>query len=190
MNNFFNITYPKFIEKYGKDWEDFKTILNEWVDHFFSKAWDLYKYNNINTLSERALEQVLKALKIEFNVNDTFLTKKIKLRFFVSQYKRKGLSEIYLDLQEQIVGIRGTIVSGQSLGVWRWGYSRWHGSSIDASDMRWSQAGSQFEIYINCKTLDNTKLDQIVSLYRQKSVNPAFYRIYLVDDVYAILRTI
>jgi len=190
MNKFFNVKYPEFLEKYGKDWDSFKTILNEAVDHYFKKAWDIYYFNNVNTISERAIEQVLRLLKIEFNSADTYLTKKIKLRFFVSQYKKKGLAEIYLDLQEKVVGTRGFITSGQSLGVWRWGYSKWHGSAIDATDMRWSLAGSQFEIYINCQTADSTLLDQIVALYRQKSVNPAFYRIYLVDDSFVILRTI
>jgi len=190
MNKFFNIKYPEFIDKYGKDWDQFKAILNEFVDFYFQKVWSLYYFNNVNTLNERAIEWVLKALKIEFTNEDTLKTKKIKLRFFVSQYRKKGLAEIYLNLQEAVVGIRGSIVSGQSLGVWRWGFSRWHGPIIQASDIRWSLAGSQFEIYINCKTTDDSLLDEIMILYRQSSILPAFYKVYLVDDNYSILRTV
>ncbi len=161
------------------------------MDFYFRKVWELYYYNNINTISERAIEQILKLLKIQFSATDNLTTKKIKLRYFVGQYRKKGLADIYLDLQEAVVGTRGFIVSGQSLGVWRWGFSRWHGpSGIQAADIRWSLAGSQFEIYINCMTLDDDLLDQIVSLYRADSVIPAFYQIYLVDDNYVILRTI
>ncbi|TGN20818.1 hypothetical protein [Leptospira idonii] len=190
MNHFFNIKFPEFIEKYGKDWTQFQTILNEYVDFYFKKVWELYQFNNVNTINEKAIDWILKALKIEYTGNDNLKTKKIKLRYFISQYRKKGLAEIYLNLQEAVVGERGSIVSGQSLGVWRWGFSRWHGSTIQASDIRWSLAGSQFEIYINCKTTENSLLDEIVLLYRQSSILPAFYKIYLVDDSYNILRTV
>ena len=193
MNNFYNIKYPEFMIKYGKDWDSFKTILNETVDHYFAKAWALYNYRNINTTQQRALEWMLILRKILFDGSDTFLTKKVKLRTFVSQYRKKGLAEIYLDIQERVVGTRGFIVSGRSLGVWRWGYSRWRNPAIPgrkATDIRWSLTGSQFEIYINCMTTDDEQLDQITKLYRQDSVKPAFYQIYLVDDNYSILRII
>ncbi len=190
MNNTFNYKHPEFQSKYGKDWDAFLTIINDAYDYFISKIWGLYRYRDVNTTPENALEVFLKARGISYDSSDTFLTKKIKFRKYLTKYRDKGLDLLYLDIQEGIVGTRGNITSGQSLGVWRWGYSRWHDATIQKDDMRWALAGSQFEIYIDCLTTDATQLDQITFLYRDKSLLPAFYQIYLVDSNYTILRTI
>jgi hypothetical protein len=190
MNNYINFKLPEWQEKYGQDWTSFKTIIDEYIDHYVSKITGLFRYNDINTIPERGLEWILTLLQIPFNSTDTFVSKKTKMRYFVGQYRRKGLADVYLDIQENIVGVRGTITSGLELGVWRWGISRWHDGTRKKSDIRWSLAGSQFEIYIFCETTDSDKLDAIELLYRQSSIKPAFYAVYLVDEEYNILRTI
>lgn len=189
-NDFFNIKIPNFQEKYGEDWAQWKSIVEEFNDYLFQKTWELYFLNDLNRISERALEFLLDSLRVHYDANDTLLTKKLKLRTYVSQYENKALSQVYLDIQEAIVGTRGVIYSGYEVGVWRWGVSRWKGSGTSGTNIRWAVNGAQFEIYINVKTSDSTLLDQIQAMYRRPSLKPAFYKIYLVDDNFVTLRTV
>lgn len=193
MNNFYNINLPEFQTKYGRDWSSFKTITDDFNDYLFLKTWQLYLLGNVSTMPVEGLELILTRLGIGFDSSDTVSTKRTKLRYFVGQQKNKGLGVIYLDLAENVVGTRGAIYPGTIFGVWRWGKSRWRATSggVSGDFIRWkSSAGAQFEMYIDVKTTDSDLLDQIVLLYSQKGVRPAFYRIYLIDEDYNILRTI
>ncbi len=192
-NNFVNFELPRFQDKYGTDWDDYVSIRQEFLDHIALKIWQIYHLNNVGTMGEKAMEFLLQSLRIEFDSTDTFLTKKIKLRTFVSRYQRKSLEDVYLDIQEEIVGTRGTIYSGHSVGVWRHEYSRRFGAETpvqQAEHIRHSSSGSQFETYIDVQTSDATKLDQITALYRIPSIRPAFYQIYLVNGNFTVLRTV
>jgi sugar lactone lactonase YvrE len=124
-NKFFNFTIPSFNQKYGSDWTDFNTITEDNFDYIFRKTWELYYYNDVNTLSNNGAEAILTLLKIPFDETDTLQTKKLKIRKFVVIGKEKSLEDQYLDIQEEIVGTRGIIHTGLDAGGWRWGNNTW-----------------------------------------------------------------
>lgn len=193
MNHFYNITLPEFQEKYGKDWASYKSIREDYNDYIYLKTWQLYLLANVSTMPVKAIEICLTQLGIRFDSSDTLITKRTKLRYFVRQQMNKGLGTIYLDLAESVVGIRGAIYPGTIFGVWLWGSSRWRSTTggIAVNYIRWKSAsGSQFEMYIDVKTTDSAKLDAIEILYRQRDVFPAFYKIFLIDSSFVILRTL
>lgn len=214
-NNFFNFTLPEFQKKYGSDWTSFKTIIDSEIDTLFQKTWSLYEINDINKMSARVVQYWLDLYKIPYDDTDSVLTKKLRLRSFVAKQRNKAMEDIYLDIGESVVGLRGELFAGTDVGVWRWGHNRWAGD-IDvelmkwdtvagrwsawrwystrtarlATYLRWSQDNPQFVVYFYVKTLDSDKLDQIVSILRDKNLKPAFYKIYLCDESFNILRTI
>jgi hypothetical protein len=215
MNNFFNFDIPEFQKKYGQDWDAFKTIMGSEFDILFQKTWELYDLNNISKMDARIVQFWLDLYKIPYGESDTVQTKKLRLRFFIEKQKNKAMEAIFLDLGEQITGIRGALYCGSDIGVWRWGFSRWAANrpiklmrwntTPDrwttwrwsgmrtgrlATFLRWSQALPQFIIYFDVKTTDPTMLDQIQSLLQDKNVKPAFYKIYLCDSLFNILRTV
>jgi hypothetical protein len=189
MNNFFNFKIPDF--KYGIDWDDFETIVEDNVDNLFESIWQLYWLNDPDYMSLQAVEKALKALKISFYTTDTLQLKKLRLRKFLTTFSNKASSDIYLDYAESIVGIRGVIYTGYTMGVWRWGISRRSDvSSIIPESIRWTSSLTKFNIYIDVKTTDSDLLDVIVELYRLPYLYPAFYKIYLIDSNFTILRTV
>lgn len=190
-NEYFNIEIPEFNQKYGTDWTSFETITDDNVDYLIGKTIDLYKLIDITRMSSKVVELWLNTLKIYYDDTDTLATKKLKLRYYNSQYSNKSLDEIYLDLAEGIVGTRGDIYSGFDLGAFIWDSSAWYdGSGYEDTDIRWTSLGSQFEIYIDVKTVVSAELDQIELLYSQPSMKPAFYLVYLIDSSFNILRTV
>lgn len=190
MNNFFNILLPRFQEKYGADWTLFKSLMDEYCDTIFQKTWAIYHLANIDTIGSQAADKLMDLLKIKNDKLYSLGTKRTLLRNFSARYKRKALEDMYLDPQESIVGIRGKISSGMEVGVWRWGISRWSGGTISSDTIRWTQSGAQFEIYFDVKTTDSGLLDELVEVFRDPAYLPAFYRIYLVDSSFNILRTV
>ena len=189
-NNYFNFTLPFFSTQYGTDWEDFSTIINDNVDNIMKKTYQLYWLNDINSFTTRVSELVLDSLGIEYSSTDTLLTKKIKIRTFVTKYANKGLADTYLDIGEDIVGTSGTIYTSLSTLNWLWGTSRW-GSTGDTNNdsIKWCNQ-PRFYIYIDVDTTDNDELDQIQLIMEQDSLLPAFYRIFLIDSSFTILRII
>lgn len=191
MNNFFNFTIPYFNSQFGEDWDDFNSITEENVDYVVDKTWQLYWLKRIDTLPIIALDYAIKLRGIEVDADDTIALKKFKLRKFNTTFKDKGASSFYLDYQEAIVGTRGTVYDGLSLGSSVWGRSIWPSSSIE-SDTEWVWVGSSslFNIFIDVKTTDSDLLDDIVAVYRQRSMLPAFYKIFLIDSSFTILRSV
>ena len=181
-NNYFNFKIPSFNEEYGEDWEDFKTIVDDNVDHIISKTIDLYKLRDPSRMPIIALEKALQLRGIDFDSSDSVATKKYKLRKFNPTFRDKGLGDPYLDLAENITGTRGWIIwfnIGATWGVDAWGDGRWGGNSEN-----------KFIILFNVKTTNSDELDTIVSLLQSKTMLPAFYKIFLIDDDYNTLREV
>lgn len=181
--------------EYGSDWGPFESITENWIDYMIRKAWELYFLNNLDTMSNKAVAWELNFLKVEIDPLDTELTRRIKLRLLSSKYKSKGLAKLYLDIAEKIVGVRGEIISGITKGSWIWNESIWPYPPPNNDDKHlffvWQTVGAgQFDVLFNVKTTDESKLNLIVSLIRQKSFKPAFYRFLLIDDAGNILRRI
>lgn len=191
MNDTFNFQIPLFNEKYGEDWADFKMITDDAVDYLFEKTWQLYWLVDPNYMTVRVAERVLQALGLEYSSTDTLYSKKYQIRKFLTSFADKSLADVYLDIAEGIVGVRGVIYSGLTFGVWKWATSRW--TSVGATfpvGIKWGSASSKFNIYIDVKTLVAAELDAIVTEYRRGYILPAFYQIYLIDTAGNILRTV
>jgi len=190
-NNFFTFTRPYYTQKYGEDWADFDTIVDDTTDYTFEKVWQLYWLNDPNYFTTRICEIVLESLGIQYELTDTLKSKKLAIRKFLTQFKNKGISEVYLDIQESIVGTRGDVYTGLDAGVTRWNASRWGVTgNVGTWARKWSTSTTPFYIYIDCKTVDNGELDQIMYEFRKSHLLPAFYQIYLTDSSLTILRTV
>lgn len=190
MNNYFNFKIPDFCEKYGSDWDDFKSIINFNVDYLINKTIQLYWLLDPNYFNVRVVEKVLESLDLQYNKKDSLSLKKYYVRKFVSTFKLKGLKATYLNIQENIVGVRGELYFGNSIGSMRWGYSRWENGDDEPTDWKWTIFESTFSVYIDCKTLNDDLLDLLVDSYKQGWLLPAFYRIYLIDSNFNILRKV
>lgn len=190
MNKYFNFNLPKFNEDYGEDWADFLSIIDNEVDTMINKTVRLRWLADPNFFTHRVAEVLLKLLNIEYIGYATLSLKKFYIRKFVTSFKDKGMKDTYLNVQESIVGVRGEIFFG-STGNMRWDYSRWmlEGTPV-ATDWTWGVFESTFSVYINVKTVDSDLLDLLVEAYRQPYILPAFYKIYLVDNNFQILRTV
>ena len=192
MNNFFNFQAPYFNQQFGSDWDDFNDITEENVDYIMNKTWQLYWLRRIDTMPVMALEQALRLRAIEVEAADSIALKKYKLRKFNTSFKEKGTADFYLDYQEEIVGTRGVIYSGLYFGASIWGSSSWaiSGGTPSGTELVWATTYSPFHIYIDVKTADSALLDELVAVYSQTFLRPAFYQIYLVDSTFTILRSI
>lgn len=186
-----NFKLPVYCEKYGTDWTNFLSIVEEnGYDHTIKKIWELYWLVQIDKMSEKIVQIYIDLLKIPYASTDDLKTKKLRLRTFVSKQADKALEDIYLDIGEGIVGIRGNLYLEDNL-VWRWDSGRWYGGTDRLQQfLRWPSSNPKFVVYFDCKTLDSTELDQIQELLRDDNILPAFYKMYLVDDNFNILRTI
>ena len=191
MNKFYNIRYPEFINKYGEDWSGFKSIVDRAVDIIIEAIFQIRNEHNINTMSERVVDIHMRVRGITIDSSDTLLDKKIKLRTFVSKHQKKGLDVIYLDIAEEIVGTRGVIYLESAVGGRIWGQSVWPDPlSAQPNEMSWTSDGYLFRVYIDVKTLDNGELDNIKRLYLDPTVRPSYYKIFLIDSDFNILRTV
>ncbi len=189
-NNYFNFTLPTFMVQYGSDWIDFQTIVDDNVDNVMSKTYQLYWLNDPNNFTTRVSELVLDSLGISYSTTDTLLTKKIKIRTFLTKYANKGLADTYLEIGEDIVGTTGTIYTSLEDLNWLWGNSRWGSTgSTFLNSIKWNNQ-PRFFIYIDVNTTDNDELDQIQLLMQEDSMLPAFYKIFLIDSSFNILRSI
>ena len=191
MNNWYEFKLPYFNEQFGVDWDTFMTITDDNVDYIMNKTWQLYWLRDIGALSGLALDMAINLRKIAVTSDESTLLKRTKLRKFNTIFKSKGMPDTYLDYQEVIVGTRGEIIVASSLNGFIWDGSSWATpGNILTEDRVWSNSTTLFAIYIDVKTLDNDLLDEIVSVYSQDYLKPAFYTIYLVDSSLNILRTI
>ncbi len=192
MNNHFNFEIPYFNREYGSDWDSFNDIVEDNVDYLMRKTWQLFWLTDINTMPLRIVEIYLGILNISYSATDTLQEKKIKLRYFMSQYANKGMADIYLDIAEIITGQRGIICTGYDVGIWEWGVSTWSSGGTDHEDncIIWGGDQAAFEIYIDVKSTDDTELDMIKNLYLQPHLRPAFHKIFLIDPDFNILRVI
>ncbi len=196
-NNFYQFKIPYFNEKYGSDWDSFTTVINDNVDYVMNKTYQLYWLFDPNYYTTRVAEAVSDSLEIDYTEITTLAVKKYNIRKFLTKYANKGLADTYLDVQEAIVGTRGVIYTGYQYG-WkhhttstdnnnRWGSAT---SGTFGGAFKWTKASPQFYIYIDAKTTDSGLLDLLVEEYRQPSMLPAFYQIYIVDSSNNLLRTV
>lgn len=195
-NKFFNFSIPKFNQNYGSDWSGFTTIINDNVDNLFLKIWQIYHLIDIDRMSATVLEYWISLKGIISNDDDTVPIKKAKLRQWLTKHRDKGLAVIYEERCSSVTGLTPTIYNGADF-VWRWPDnaqtmgSRWQGSGDPELDyIRWPDDNPQFSILIDVKTLVAAELDEIVALLRERPVLPAFYKIYLIDSDFNILRTV
>jgi len=186
MNNFFNFTLPVFQEAYGSDWDSFKTITDDNTDYLLGKTWDFYKLNDPNFYTTRVVEIVLDSLGVSYSATETLAKKKQYVRKFLTDSKDKGSADIYLDVQEVIVGTRGVIYTSLEYGSWLWDESTW-GDTSEPENILWSGDDAPFYVFIDCKTTDADLLTQIVDAYNQDFLLPAFYKIIIVDSSFNIL---
>jgi hypothetical protein len=191
MNNYFNFKIPFFNYQFGSDWGSFNSIVDDNVDYLMQKTEDLYKIKDITMMPILATELSLNLRKIETNPEESIALKKLKLRKFSTNFKEKGTSKIYLDYAENIVGARGKLYNAYGLGGTRWGFSIWPNvGSPDPNDRVWATVTVAYQIYVDVKTTDPELLDAIVDVYRQSFLMPAFYKIFLVDSEFNILRSV
>lgn len=191
MNNWFNFKIPFFNEQFGQDWSDFLTIVESNTDNVMNKTFDLYKIHDVSMKPIRALELSLELRGIKTETTESVNIKRQKLRSYNKDFKSKGMKEVYLDYQEAVVGTRGEIYNGYIVGTFVWDMSNWAViGSEEPTDRIWSTEETKFLIYIDCKTTDSGLLDELVAIYRQAFLLPAFYQIYLVDSSLNILRTV
>jgi hypothetical protein len=185
-NNYFNFSIPQFNLDNGEDWDDFKDLIDDWVDHFIQKIMRLYWFRHPDKIPLIALEKSLRLRKINFNATDPVSLKRFKYRNFNPSFKGKAMSDMYLDIAEAITGIRGTIgysTDGLVWGEWAWAdgeSNEWGGINED----------SVYNIFFNVKTTDENELDLIYNALMDKTYRPAFYQLYLIDDDENILRVI
>jgi len=189
MNEFFNFKIPDYNLRYGLDWGNFKSIVGDNVDYVFKKIFECYHLKDLNKMPLSIIERFLKQYKIDFYPTDTTETKITKLRFYFQSQKRKTLQDFYLDLIENIVGVRGIIYSGEEIsGAFEWDTSAWYDDeAIDPDSITWGSESSKFLIFINVKTIDEELINQILSVLRAENILPAFYKIFLIDDAKTII---
>lgn len=183
MNNWFNFHIPYFYETYGSDWVSFRSIIDYEVDYLFNKIHTLYSLNDINKMSDTVITKWLVLMGIKYSVGESTTVKRIRLRTFISRYINKGLADVYLDVAEGITGIRGAIYSGISAGAWFWSTNKW-------GAQKWGTSVGMYNVYFDVKTTDSTELDEIVILLQDPTLLPAFYKMYLIDSAWNILRTV
>jgi hypothetical protein len=191
-NKYFNFTLPNFQDRYGIDWDDFKSIVNSETDTLISKILELYWLKSIDRAPVLAVEFSMLVRDLFVSPTDTLAQKKYKLRTFNTTFKNKGMEDFYLDLAEEIVGTRGVIYSGYDFPNWRWNFSRWLdvGGSIGGEEIAINSSTSIFYIFIDVKTTDADELDKIEETYEQDYVLPAFYKIILIDSNFQYLREV
>jgi len=183
MNNYFNFKIPDFQQKYGEDWNDFLSVVDDNVDNIINKTIQLYWLKDPSRMTLLALEASLDLRGITYTTNDSTATKKFKLRQFNPTFRDKGLADPYLDLAENITGVRGSL-SYYNL------YSVWDGSGVlwDGDSTRWDGDGEGiFVILFNIKTTDPDQINTILTLLKEKTMKPAFYYLILIDDDYNTL---
>lgn len=185
-NNYFNFYIPDFNLKYGEDWDDYKEIIDDWVDNFIAKIIQLYWFRCPDKIPLIALELSLRLRKIKFSATDPVNLKRFKYRNFNPSFKGKALSDMYLDIAEAITGIRGSInysTEGLEWGDWAW---------ATGEDNEWGgiNAASVYNIFFNVKTTDEAELDLIYNALMDATYRPAFYQLILIDDDQNVLRAV
>jgi hypothetical protein len=182
-NNYFNFRLPDFQEKYGSDWDDFIGEIDDIIDEVYSDTFDLYRLSDIDRMKNTVVNILVNVYKIATISGETSRQLRVKLRSFPSIYANKGLAIIYIEIAEGITGIAGELYTADILEGWLWDTSTFPIRFGDSDQ-------DKFIILFDVKTTDNTELDSIQELLRDKTVKPAFYQMFLIDSSYNILRTI
>lgn len=185
MNNYFNFKLPNFISEYGSDWQDFVDIMEEYCDELYLKTEQLYKIIDINKMIDRNIINNLILYRIYYDSSYTPAMRRTAFRSVVTESTNKGLRLVYHNICLSITGLAPDFYLGLDLvHRWnttrRWNFSRWPATGTD----------KYFQIYIDVKTIDNTELDNIANMIRQDQYSPIFYRVYLVDSSFTVLRSI
>jgi hypothetical protein len=194
MNNYFNFIIPEFNQRYGVDWEDFTEIIDYEVDNVMNKTYQLYWLREVDKMPLLALELSMKLRGITVFSDETIQQKRLRVRSFNTDFKRKATEDIYLDYAEEIFGERGDTYPGYLISNRVWGTSHWPiPSSPDSDDMIWSGLSSHFTVYVMPKpsgTASDADLDELVATYQEPFLLPAFYKIFLIDNNYQIVRSV
>lgn len=153
---------PTFQKEKGEDWAPFLAIIQTEELYLKQKTLDLYKKRNVSTMQFPYINYELEQWQIAYNETDSIGTKKRLRREMNRILAQKGDADIYLDIQESIVGIRGKFYS----------FSEFQ----DISD----KYVLNNHLFLDVKTNDPAKVSNILELFRDKEISPAFYQIYLV----------
>jgi len=153
---------PNFQEEKGSDWQPFKDIISNEEDYLKESINNLYKKRNVSTMQFPYINYELERWDIEYNDSDTIQTKKSLRRDMNRRYAQKGLADIYLSIQEGVVGIRGAFYTF---------------SEIEGITDKYILNN---HLFLDIKTNDPLKATQILDLFRKKEIQPGFYQIYLI----------
>lgn len=187
MKSFIQYDNPEILKRFGKNWQDFEDITNEQFQFLMNKIYYLYDMNNVGSMSSEIINFELNANGIPI-LTDSLNGRRSARRHNATNFKRKGDPNVYLDLAESIVGTRGIIFSGADVAGNKWGIATWPNSGgYNAMSKKWPGNKPYLEIWINVKTNDLVKINQILDIYRLPIYRPAYLQIYLTDDTYAIL---
>lgn len=117
-NNYFNFKIPDFNEKFGDDWDNFKTIIDSEVDTLISKIMRLYWMMDPSKMPIRAVELAMQLRDITINDDDSLTVKRGKVRDYNSRYTNKGLAEPYEQLVEDVTGETPIFTLGITINGW------------------------------------------------------------------------
>lgn len=187
MTSIVEYKLPRVLEKFGKNWDGFR----EQADYEFKQlqyfAYYLYRINDVSTMDQNILDYEIAANDINASV-DNINAKKSARRNHVSIFKRKGDPEVYLDICEAIVGIRGLIYSGLDVASFVFDQSTWASDAgSEAQSISWPGDFPQLEAWINVKTSDTSKINSILDILRKKVFKPLFMKVIITNDTFAIL---
>lgn len=153
---------PTFQKDKGEDWGPFLSIIQTEELYLKQKTLELYKKRNISTMQFPYINHELEQWKIQYKETDSIGTKKRLRRDLNRRLAQKGDADIYLDIQESIVGTRGQFYS----------FSDFQNIS--------DKYVLNNHLFLDIKTNDPVKVARILELFRDKELRPAFYQIYLV----------
>lgn len=188
-NNYFNFLLPDFNERFGSDWDSFKTIVGDNVDHIIAKTIQLYWLRKPDRMTGPALEDALEFREITSPITDTIIEKKEKVRNYNVTYQEKGMDEIYLDKVEEIVGVRGDLYLASDF------WDGWVFGEFVFGDPEFGIFGgidfdNKFTIFFDVKTVDPATLAEILVVLRDKPMKAAFYQVILIDSSWNILEVV
>ena len=188
-NNYFNFKIPDFNERWGEDWSDFQTIIDDNVDHLIEKIVQLYWLKKPDRMTVIALELAMRFRQITIVSDDTLAQKRYKLRHYNSLYKEKSLGSFYLDPVESIVGTAGDLYLASDL--WDgWILDEFVFGDPDHGIFGGIEEDNKWTFFFDVKTTDAGLLDQILECLRDKPMVPAFYRLILIDSSWNILEVV
>jgi len=153
---------PTFQEQKGEDWTPVFNLIKDYDNYLLTKIWELYKKRNVSTMQFPYINYELDKMGITYSNSDSLGTKKRLRRDFNKSLGQKGFSDIYLDIQESIVGTRGAFYSF---------------SFIEGISDKYVLNNHMF---LDVKTSDMAKVASILEIFRKPENWPAFMQIYLI----------